>query len=354
MLLKKIDLLRCAFMLVFVVPSMLVSSPANARQVRQVEWSTSASNLESRLDQDFAFSCPSGGSVGTIWGTDLYTTDSSICTAAAHAGLINVRDGGQVTIRIRPGADFYNPSKRNNISSSSYGSYRASFVFLDGNGQPLSSDKQVMVIAWSSSASSIETRLDQEFVFDCPRNGVISNVWGTNLYTSDSSICSAAVHQGIISNARGGRVTILIRPGASSYRGTLRNGVKSANYGEYRSSFSFVTKRGTLQPTSSEEVTGVKPSSDRVGNCQDDDRAFVIAETRNFFVSICGKNKPSYYIGTAKDTGSSIRLSVSSSSAKKYTIKNRGVAYVLTPQSLTITQNGKVLQQDPIISSQWQ
>jgi LCCL domain len=309
MLLKKIDLLRCAFMLVFVVPSMLISSLANAkdvvendrytgrgkiitvksekvvlrdlspqkldafaladvstniffsnrlfaRQIRQVEWSTSASDLASRLDQDFTFSCPSGGSVGTIWGTDLYTTGSSICTAAAHSGLINVRDGGQVTIRIRPGADFYNPSKRHNISSNRYGNYGASFVFLDANGQPLSSDKQIMIIEWSSSASDVETRLDQEFVFDCPRNGVISNVWGTNLYTSGSSICSAAVHQGIISNARGGRVTILIRPGASSYRGTLRNGVKSSSYGEYRSSFSFVINRGSSQPIPSGQVVG--------------------------------------------------------------------------------------------------
>jgi hypothetical protein len=96
------------------------------------------------------------------------------------------------------------------------------------------------------------------------------------------------------------------------------------------------------------------PSSNQVGRCQDDERAFVTAETKNFFVYICGKNKPTYYIGIAKDNSGTIRLSVSSASTKKYIIKNRGVAYILTPQVLTITQNGKVLQQDPIISSQWQ
>lgn len=336
-------------------------SQSHAQGIKQIDWDTTAYNIEDRLDQDFTYLCPSGGSIRNVYGTDLYTSDSSICTAATHSGLINARDGGQVTVRVRPGANFYNPSSRNNISSQRYGGYGSSFIFLDATGQPLSSNKQIELIEWNTNAYYIKTRLDQEFTFDCPKNGVIHSVYGTDVYTSDSSICTSAVHSGIISNKKGGRVTVFIRPGANNYRGTTRNGVKSQNYGEYGSSFSFVKKRNSASidsPTQTIADNPSEPLTDNVvstsSNCQEADRTFVTAETNNFFLFICGKNKPTYYIGTAKNNSGSIRLPISSASTKKYTIKNGTAAYTLTPQNLTITQNGRIIQTDPILSSQWQ
>jgi hypothetical protein len=64
-----------------------------------------------------------------VWGTGIYTDDSSICSAAAHAGLITARSGGQVTIKIRPGAKSYNGANRNGVSSQRYGSWKGSFIF---------------------------------------------------------------------------------------------------------------------------------------------------------------------------------------------------------------------------------
>jgi LCCL domain len=347
-------------LITIIATSAMNISKSHAQGIKQIEWDTTASDISNRLDQDFTYRCPSGGSIRSIYGTDLYTYGSSICTAAVHSGLINARDGGQVTIRIRPGADFYNPSNRNNIQSERYSSYPGSFVFLNTNGEPLSSDKQVQLIEWDSTASGISTRLDQEFTYDCPKNGIIRSVYGTDLYTSGSSICTAAVHSGIISNKKGGRVTVFIRPGANNYRGTTRNGIKSQSYSSYDSSFSFVKKRNSASIESPNQTiadTPSEPSTDNVANtssnCQEADRTFVTAETNNFFLFICGKNKPTYYIGTAKNNSGSIRLPISSSSTKKYTIKNGNAAYTLTPQNLTITQNGKVIQKDPILSSQW-
>jgi LCCL domain len=341
--------------------SMVNISKSYAQGIKQIDWSTTAYEIRDRLDQDFTYICPSGGSIRNVYGTDLYTSASSICTAATHSGLINARDGGQVTVRVRPGADFYNPSFRNNISSQRYGGYGSSFVFLNANGQPLSSNKQIELIEWNTTAYNIRTRLDQEFTFDCPKNGVIHSVYGTDIYTSDSSICTSAVHSGIISNKKGGIVTVFIRPGGNNYRGTIRNGVKSQNYGEYGSSFSFIKKRSSAlieSPNQTIADTPSEPSTDNVANtssnCQEADRTFVTAETNNFFLFICGKNKPTYYIGTAKDNSGSIRLPISSTGTKKYTIKNGNAAYILTPQNLTITQNGRVIQKDPILSSQWQ
>lgn len=77
-----------------------------------------------------AFDCPAGGSLNNIWGTDIYTDDSSVCTAAVHAGLITFASGGRVTIETRPGAASYTRSSRNGITTGSYGSWGGSFVFV--------------------------------------------------------------------------------------------------------------------------------------------------------------------------------------------------------------------------------
>nr|WP_233582862.1 LCCL domain-containing protein [Corallococcus sp. CA053C] len=62
-------------------------------------------------------------------------------------------------------------------------------------------------------------------------------MWGTDLYTDDSNVCSAALHAGVIP-ATGGTVVVTLQPGLSSYRGTTRNGVSTLPYGSWAGSFS--------------------------------------------------------------------------------------------------------------------
>ena len=107
-------------------PTPVVSGPV----IPSLQWSDTASSLRGRLDQDFTYMCPSGGRVGTVYGTDIYTDDSSICSAAVHAGLITARDGGKVIIRIRPGEDSYVATDRNGVRSGRYGGWGGSFIFL--------------------------------------------------------------------------------------------------------------------------------------------------------------------------------------------------------------------------------
>lgn len=61
-------------------------------------------------------------------------------------------------------------------------------------------------------------------------------VWGTDVYTSDSAICAAAVHAGIAS-MNGRTVQVVAVPGRQSYAGTTRNGVASQAHGPARRSF---------------------------------------------------------------------------------------------------------------------
>ena len=65
----------------------------------------------------------------------------------------------------------------------------------------------------------------------------------SNVYTDDSSICTAAVHDGLIALKDGGQVTIQILPGASSYRGTVKNGISTRGYGKWPGSYAIISAR---------------------------------------------------------------------------------------------------------------
>jgi len=77
--------------------------------------------------QQYTIECSPGGTPRTIWGTFSYTDDSSICTAAVHAGFITVASGGSVTYEIAPGQEFYVGSEANGITSRDYPSWPGSF-----------------------------------------------------------------------------------------------------------------------------------------------------------------------------------------------------------------------------------
>ena len=207
---------------------------------RKITWDTTAVELRGRLDQDFTYFCPPNGRVGTVWGTDIYTDDSSICSAAVHSGLIGAKEGGAIAIRIRPGESSYAGMTRNGVSSQDYGSWNASFIFLNSEGVPVAIDIEIPRLGWNQTAVDLRGRLDQDFSYFCLPNGRVSSVWGTNIYTDDSSICSAAVHTGLITTKDGGTITIRIQPGESSYLGSTSNGVSSEDYGIWDGSFIFV------------------------------------------------------------------------------------------------------------------
>jgi hypothetical protein len=241
---EKLTVISSAIITGIIASTIFNPSISHAKPIKKIEWSTSAGNLNlrGRLDQNFTFNCPSGGQTGSLWGTDLYTDDSSICTAAAHSGLITVRDGGIVTIKIKPGFDFYNGTNRNDITSNGYPKFGGSFILVDRNGRSTLTETPIKIIDWGTSAGNLNLRgkLGQKFTFSCQQNGQAGSLWGTDLYTDDSSVCTAAAHKGIISTKNGGKVTIIIQGGSDSYQGSKRNGLTSNSYRSFGGSFSFV------------------------------------------------------------------------------------------------------------------
>jgi len=72
-------------------------------------------------------SCPANCGSGIVYGTDIYTDDLSICTAAVHAGLITLESGGVVEITYVEGQDEYIASEQNGVSTIGYGAWTGSF-----------------------------------------------------------------------------------------------------------------------------------------------------------------------------------------------------------------------------------
>lgn len=99
-----------------------------------IDWQTSPLDLDLRgmNGERYAFRCPPGKPMPTrVAGSGPYTDDSSICTAAVHTGVIHAKDGGEVTIEIRPGQAHYTGSDRNYVKSGDYeGTWDGSFIVL--------------------------------------------------------------------------------------------------------------------------------------------------------------------------------------------------------------------------------
>ena len=68
------------------------------------------------------------GSIGgSVWGTDLYTTDSSLAAAAVHAGVLKPGQRGIVKVTIMAAPEEFVGSKKNGVMSMKYGAYPASY-----------------------------------------------------------------------------------------------------------------------------------------------------------------------------------------------------------------------------------
>ena len=71
-----------------------------------------------------------GSTDGTVWGSDVYTDDSSIAAAAVHAGLLRPGETGTIMMTVQEGAPSYSASSRNGIDSSNYGEWGRSFTMI--------------------------------------------------------------------------------------------------------------------------------------------------------------------------------------------------------------------------------
>ncbi|MGE0420946.1 MAG: LCCL domain-containing protein [Reyranellaceae bacterium] len=192
---------------------------------------------------------------GAVFGSARYTSDSSLCRAAQHAGAIK-DTGGTVTVHVAEGCPKYLGSSANGINTSNWGSATAkTFAFakpvpacgLANVAEALKPGSATAPVAPPAAAGPAPKPAGN--VADvCPANIAAINpgaartctctadkisgmgwVYGTARYTPDSSICRAAAHAGAVP-ASGGPIVFYVAEGCPSSTGSESNNIKSASW----------------------------------------------------------------------------------------------------------------------------
>jgi hypothetical protein len=68
-----------------------------------------------------------GEAGGSLWGTDVYTGDSSLAAAAVHAGLVKVDETAIVRVTVVAPLQAYQGSVRNGVTSHDFGRYGTAY-----------------------------------------------------------------------------------------------------------------------------------------------------------------------------------------------------------------------------------
>lgn len=174
-----------------------------------------------------------GGNSGSIYGTDIYTDDSDLATAAVHAGLLKVGEKGVVKVTILPGQASHVSSTRHGITSSAWSNYPGSYKVEPIPGGSRAATITSNVLSDPGSLWSYEKHVGKSFEFQVTGSTSGGSIWGTGVYTGDSQLSVAAVHADVLRSGESGVVKVTILAGDARYLGSSRNGVSSYDYGPY-------------------------------------------------------------------------------------------------------------------------
>ncbi len=199
-----------------------------------------------------------GRTDGSVWGTDVYTADSDIGTAAVHAGLVAPGQTALVRVTVLPSLPQYSGTPRNGVESRSYGTYPSSYAvslkrvlsnaatnatpsFLSVTRVPVSGTGQVTIERMA--ACGIGESFDIELI-----GQTAGAVWGTNVYTADSDLPAAAVHAGVLSAGERASITVTIVPSPPVFGGSSNHGVTSRGWPSWPKAFVLSRKESKLPP----------------------------------------------------------------------------------------------------------
>jgi len=176
-----------------------------------------------------------GTTDGVIYGDGVYTDDSTLATAAVHAGLLAPGQRGVIAVVVMPGQQHYVGATRNNIDSRDYGAWDGSYRFAAAPAPAQSPD----AIPDPGNLTAYRGRNGQVFKFSVVGNAQ-GTVYGDGIYTDDSRLAAAAVHAGVLGNGESGIVAVEIMPGEQHYDSAYRNGINSLDYNAWQGSYRFV------------------------------------------------------------------------------------------------------------------
>jgi hypothetical protein len=233
------------------------NSHAAAQQDRLgADATTTPVGVHTHIGRRISYVCPAVTSSQIasveVWGTDVYSSDSPICIAAIHAGVLQAGRPGLVTILVASGADTFTGSARNGVTTKDYGPNTTSYTF-DRTGAPGRID-------WSTTGLNIPGTFTAPILVECPGGGAMtSQIFGSGVYNEDSSICTAAVHVGLITRANGGNFFVTRDTGLKNYDAVERNGVKSTAWSGGTASFKLGATSTAPATNSQTDSSGSSP-----------------------------------------------------------------------------------------------
>lgn len=221
----------------------------------ELEWNTTLKKFQFDHDkfigQRFSAVCPPRSirdEDDAIYGTGIYPSSNPICVAALHAGRIT-KDGGQVTVQLNPGAESYTGSSQNEVSSASLPGTPRSIVFVDETDTTAvdaAQEPYIPRLKWDTKFTrtgfAYKRLAGQRFTFNCPvapKGKKLRQIYGTDSYAFNSTVCVAALHAGKITQD-GGLVHLQLNDGKDKLVGSIRNGVESKDGPGGRNTVSFV------------------------------------------------------------------------------------------------------------------
>jgi hypothetical protein len=191
--------------------------------------------------------CPAGCPKDVyVYGTEVYTSDTPVCVAAVHTGVMSAR-GGEVTVVVEPGRPAYRGSKRNGITSVDRGKHDGSFRFEGRRvvqAEPEVRAPDVVDAGCTFEGHQIKGEPGSVHRVSCP-SGCLKDLppWGgawparTPTPATPRAVCVAAIHAGLSSDDGGGEFTLILGDKRPAFRGSKRNGVQSSDLGDYGVSF---------------------------------------------------------------------------------------------------------------------
>jgi hypothetical protein len=188
-----------------------------------------------------SYFCELTGAIGgSVWGTDVYTDDSDLQAAAVHAGALKVDETGVVKITICAPLESYPSSERNGVAAREWGAWDGAYTIeraKDAELPPAPMDDGA-AIANPGTLTTLAKRPGDVFLIALTGVGG-RPVWGTDVYTTDSDLATAAVHAGIVKMDERCVVKVIVADGQGEYSGSTRNDITSSPWGSYSLSYRF-------------------------------------------------------------------------------------------------------------------
>lgn len=101
----------------------------DATLVKAADAPATMTALQGQLGKSFRFKV-TGTTIGTVYGTDVYTTDSSFAAAAVHAGVVQAGKTAVVTVRVLPPRGNFISSARNGVRTNPWTGNWGAFEFV--------------------------------------------------------------------------------------------------------------------------------------------------------------------------------------------------------------------------------